>query len=56
MAVFGISQHKILVKKRRRFLNEGFHILRIHLLQLTVGFFSLFQSAMKLIHPTANFL
>ena len=38
--------------KKYVFLNEGFHFLRINVLQLKVGFFSLFQCEMKPIHKT----
>ena len=34
--------------KKLLFLNEGFHILRINLLQLKEGFLSLFQCEIKL--------
>ena len=36
----------------KKILNEGFNFLRINLLQLKVGFFSLFQSEIKRIHQT----
>ena len=56
-----IVAHMVLVKKKIIIiiiiiLNEGFHFLRINLLQLKVGFFSLFQCEIKIIHQTIIFL